>query len=99
MSDKLQTAVMIMVSNALKATKTAVWIKVNIDSDLTAIQVLNDGEQIEPPDLEKLFKPMTQLDISSTRQFEGIGMGLYTLATNCENPSWNGAFRFNPEAH
>jgi len=78
-SDKLETAVMIMVSNALKATKTAVWIKVNSDSDLVAIQVLNDGEQIDPPDLEKLFKPMTQLDISSTRQFEGIGMGLYTL--------------------
>jgi signal transduction histidine kinase len=55
---------MIMVSNALKATKTAVWIKVNSDSDLIAIQVLNDGEQIDPPDLEKLFKPMTQLDIS-----------------------------------
>ena len=78
-SDKLETAVMIMVSNALKATKTAVWIKVNSDSDLVAIQVVNNGEQIDPPDLEKLFKPMTQLDISSTRQFEGIGMGLYTL--------------------
>ena len=78
-SDKLETAVMIMVSNALKATKTAVWIKVDLGADLVAIQVKNDGEQIDPPDLEKLFKPMTQLDISSTRQFEGIGMGLYTL--------------------
>ena len=76
---KLETAVMIMVSNALKATKTAVWVKVNAGSDLVAIQVINDGEQIEPANLERLFKPMTQLDISSTRQFEGIGMGLYTL--------------------
>ena len=76
---KLETAVMIMVSNALKATKTAVWVKVNSGSDLVAIQVINDGGQIEPANLERLFKPMTQLDISSTRQFEGIGMGLYTL--------------------
>ena len=76
---RIETAVMIMVSNALKATKTAVWIKVDLGADLVAIQVKNDGEQIDPPDLEKLFKPMTQLDISSTRQFEGIGMGLYTL--------------------
>lgn len=76
---KLETAVMIMVSNALKATKTAVWININAGSDLVAIQVINDGGQIEPANLERLFKPMTQLDISSTRQFEGIGMGLYTL--------------------
>ncbi len=78
-SDKLETAVMIMVSNALKAAETAVWIRASSNDGLIAIQVLNDGEQIDPVDLNKLFKPMTQLDISSTRQFEGIGMGLYTL--------------------
>lgn len=77
--DKLTTAVMIMVSNALKAAQTAIWIKVDIDKGLTAIQVKNDGTEIKQQDLDKLFKPMSQLDISSTRQFEGIGMGLYTL--------------------
>lgn len=76
---RIETAVMIMVSNALKATNTAVWIRVDLGSDLVAIQVINDGEEINPQDLERLFRPMTQLDISSTRQFEGIGMGLYTL--------------------
>lgn len=76
---RIETAVMIMVSNALKAAETAVWIKADVGSDLVAIQIINDGEEINPQDFERLFKPMTQLDISSTRQFEGIGMGLYTL--------------------
>ena len=77
--DRLETAVMIMVSNAIKAAKTAVWVNVRADDNLVAIQVSNDGNEVQPKDLSKLFKPMTQLDISATRQFEGIGMGLYTL--------------------
>ncbi len=77
--DKITTAIMIMISNGLKATKTAVWIKVDLSADFIAIQTKNDGDEIIPANLAKLFKPMTQLDISSTRQFEGIGMGLYTL--------------------
>ena len=77
---KIETAVMIMISNALKATNTAVWVYVDFSHDFVGIRVINDGNQINSKDMQKLFKPMTQLDISSTRQFEGIGMGLYTLA-------------------
>lgn len=78
--ERIETAIMIMVSNALKATKTAVWINAETSNDFVIIQIQDDGLGIEEFDLQKLFKPMTQLDLSSTRQFEGVGMGLYTLS-------------------
>lgn len=78
--DKFTTAVMIMVSNAIKAAKTAVFVEAVVQSKQVIVRVRDDGSGVEESDLLRLFEPMTQLDISSTRMFEGFGMGLYVLA-------------------
>jgi len=40
------------------------------------ISVADTGIGIKPEDLEKLFRPFTQVDTGLTRQYEGTGLGL-----------------------
>jgi PAS domain S-box-containing protein len=42
-----------------------------------AISVADTGVGIKPEDQSKLFQAFTQLDSTSTRRFEGTGLGLY----------------------
>ncbi|MGC1379436.1 MAG: PAS domain-containing sensor histidine kinase [Candidatus Baltobacteraceae bacterium] len=49
-----------------------------------ALSVVDTGPGIKPADLERLFVAFEQLDPTSTRRFEGTGLGLYlsrSLAT------------------
>jgi signal transduction histidine kinase len=39
--------------------------------------VSDRGIGIREEDLEKLFSPFRQIDMSSTKQYEGTGLGLY----------------------
>ncbi|GHT34133.1 hypothetical protein FACS189427_00900 [Planctomycetales bacterium] len=43
---------------------------------LLRIDVIDTGVGIDAEDIEKVFKPFTQVDQSSTRQFGGTGLGL-----------------------
>jgi signal transduction histidine kinase/ActR/RegA family two-component response regulator len=46
--------------------------------------VTDSGPGIAPEDLERLFQPFTQADVSSTRKFGGTGLGL-TIARRMAN--------------
>jgi signal transduction histidine kinase/AmiR/NasT family two-component response regulator len=46
--------------------------------------VTDSGAGIAPDDLERLFQPFTQADVSSTRKFGGTGLGL-TIARRMAN--------------
>lgn len=46
--------------------------------------VTDSGTGIAPEDLERLFQPFTQADVSSTRRFGGTGLGL-TIARRMAN--------------
>jgi signal transduction histidine kinase/CheY-like chemotaxis protein len=46
--------------------------------------VTDSGAGIAPEDLERLFQPFTQADVSSTRRFGGTGLGL-TIARRMAN--------------
>lgn len=43
------------------------------------ITVSNDGSDLDPAVLARLFEPFTQADSGSTRGREGLGMGLYVV--------------------
>jgi signal transduction histidine kinase len=43
------------------------------------ITVSNDGSELDPALAQRLFEPFTQADSGSTRDREGLGMGLYVV--------------------
>jgi two-component system, sensor histidine kinase len=79
-----------LLSNALKFTETGeVRLKVDWERVFPPrsqspspprarlnFHVSDTGPGIAPDDLERLFQPFTQLDVSSTRRFGGTGLGL-----------------------
>ncbi|MBB3221691.1 PAS domain-containing sensor histidine kinase [Pseudoduganella umbonata] len=84
MSDRraVQQIVINLVNNALKFTEMGeVRIEVAIDDaaagPVVAIRVVDTGIGIEQGNLGMLFKPFTQIDQGSTRQYEGTGLGLH----------------------
>lgn len=71
-----------LVSNAIKFTdQGSIHIRAQVvpGGDKTAtvtIDVVDTGIGISPENLKKLFTPFTQVDSSSTRRYEGSGLGL-----------------------
>jgi signal transduction histidine kinase/CheY-like chemotaxis protein len=84
LGDPARTAQIVhnLLSNAVKFTEEGeVRLTVSADrlSDRRArlrFQVADTGPGIAPEHLEKLFRPFTQVDGSSTRRFGGAGIGL-----------------------
>ncbi|KKM77669.1 hypothetical protein LCGC14_1367710 [marine sediment metagenome] len=80
-SDKrrIKQILMNLVSNAIKFTDQGnVKIKVTLlnNNDLEFI-VSDSGIGIKKEEIEKLFQPFQQVDMSSTKRHEGTGLGLY----------------------
>nr|CRH06351.1 putative response regulator receiver domain modulated hybrid histidine kinase with HisKA and HATPase_c domain [Candidatus Magnetococcus massalia] len=69
-----------LAGNAVKFTHEG-WVKVEISPALTfdglEVKVSDSGVGIAPEDLEHVFKPFSQSDISLTRQYGGAGLGLH----------------------
>ncbi|HBK54433.1 MAG TPA: hypothetical protein DDZ44_10900 [Syntrophomonas wolfei] len=71
-----------LLSNAVKFTHTGEILviveTVNESADQVEIgfEVSDSGIGIAPEDMEKLFKPFTQADASTTRKYGGTGLGL-----------------------
>ncbi len=68
-----------LVSNAIKFTDEGlVRIKVKyLSSDKVKISVSDTGIGIKKEDMKKLFQPFRQLDMSSSKKYEGTGLGLH----------------------
>jgi signal transduction histidine kinase len=67
-----------LVSNAIKFTPEGgvIVIQACTENGNLKVEVTDTGIGIAPDDLNKLFKPFTQLDMSSTRKVGGTGLGL-----------------------
>jgi len=69
-----------LVGNAIKYTDRG-FVKMTLQyrqgKDLSLVMRVEDsGPGIDPQNFESLFKPFTQIDQSSARRYDGIGMGL-----------------------
>jgi signal transduction histidine kinase len=66
-----------LLSNAVKFTETGiVRVTCSKEDDQITIQIIDTGIGINKADIQKLFKPFSQVDTGLTRQFEGTGLGL-----------------------
>jgi signal transduction histidine kinase len=80
-SDKrrIKQILMNLVSNAIKFTDQGnVKLKVELVNNNNLEFIVSDsGIGIKKEDMEKLFQPFQQIDMSSTKRHEGTGLGLY----------------------
>jgi PAS domain S-box-containing protein len=67
-----------LVTNGIKFTPSGGTVRVRacLDGASLRCEVTDTGIGIDPRDFDKLFKPFTQVDMSSTRQAGGTGLGL-----------------------
>jgi len=71
-----------LTNNAIKFTESGVigirlWQEEMNGQTVTSICISDTGCGIKPEDQAKLFNAFTQIDSSSTRKFEGTGLGLH----------------------
>jgi len=80
-SDKrrVKQVLMNLVSNAIKFTESgSIQIKAETKSDeMLELAVIDTGIGIPKEDLVKLFEPFRQLDMSSSKKYQGTGLGLH----------------------
>lgn len=76
---RVKQVLMNLVANAVKFTENGT-VKISVTRlprNQTAITVSDTGPGIREEDMENLFKPFQQIDMSSTKKHEGTGLGLY----------------------
>lgn len=76
---KLNQCLINLLSNALKFTpggKVQMQVAYNAADRSLCFEVIDEGIGMTEEQLSKIFKPFTQADVSTTRQFGGTGLGL-----------------------
>jgi CheY-like chemotaxis protein/anti-sigma regulatory factor (Ser/Thr protein kinase) len=77
---RLKQVLVNLLTNAVKFTPekghVTLSVKTDLDQDLIAFSVIDDGVGIDQMDLQKLFQPFVQVDSSLNRHYEGTGLGL-----------------------
>jgi len=76
---RIEQVLMNLVSNAVKFTdQGSVKIAARIPGDDNLeVRVIDTGTGIKKEDMDRLFQPFQQVDISLTKKHEGTGLGLY----------------------
>ncbi len=75
---RVKQILMNLLSNAIKFSDHGdVRVAAEALGDELAVHVSDRGIGIRPEDIEKLFNPFSQVDMSSTKRYEGTGLGLY----------------------
>lgn len=84
--ERLGAAVSNLIDNAVKYSPDGGTIRVQGSHEPGAfvIRVSDEGVGIAPDVISEVFRPFTQGDMSSTRQFGGIGMGLFVAKNMVE---------------
>jgi len=83
---RIRQVLLNLLSNAIKFTNQGeIELKLSIDSISTDkcsvnIDIIDQGIGISPQDIDKLFKPFSQVDTSTTRVYGGTGLGLIICA-------------------
>lgn len=78
----IQQILINLVNNAIKYTPKG-FVRIELESSaafglpVAVLRVVDSGIGINPDDQARLFQAFEQLDASSTRRFEGVGLGLY----------------------
>jgi PAS domain S-box-containing protein len=76
-SGKLNTILSNLISNALKFTKTgSIELCISKNNDFLEFSVMDSGIGIPESQKQAIFERFIQADVSRTRQFEGLGLGL-----------------------
>lgn len=76
-SRRFEQVLLNLLSNAIKFTDSGgITVEAKSKDGKAVIKVADSGIGIKKSDLERLFKPFSQLDSGLTRQYEGTGLGL-----------------------
>jgi signal transduction histidine kinase len=76
-SRRVEQVLFNLLSNAIKFTeKGHIRITSSLQGNFVQVSVADTGIGIKPEDLDKLFRPFTQVETGLTRQYEGTGLGL-----------------------
>jgi signal transduction histidine kinase len=76
-SRRVEQILLNLLSNGIKFTeKGAVRLECEAQADMIVIRVIDTGIGISQVNMDKLFKPFSQVDSGLTRQYEGTGLGL-----------------------
>lgn len=84
---KLSIAVLNLVDNAVKFNKTNGTVRISaslLKSGNIGIAISDTGIGIPEEKLEEIYSPFTQVDMSSTREHQGTGLGLAVAKTIIE---------------
>jgi len=66
-----------LLSNAIKFTERgSVSVECHPEEDHVSLRVKDTGIGLGPEEMERLFKPFSQIDTGLTRKYEGTGLGL-----------------------
>jgi signal transduction histidine kinase len=78
-SQRLQQVVWNLLSNAVKFSRqgSRVEVRLSADHDHVTIRVCDHGEGIDPAFLPHVFDRFRQADSSTTKNQNGLGLGLY----------------------
>ncbi|MBR2789011.1 MAG: DUF3365 domain-containing protein [Eggerthellaceae bacterium] len=85
--EKLQRSIENLVSNAIKFTPDGGSAHVEVSCDEAGdvlIAVSDTGIGIDPADQERVFERFVQVDSTSTRKYNGSGLGLALVRQYCE---------------
>ncbi len=74
---RVEQVLLNIINNAVKFTESGyVEISCSVQDDQLLVKVSDKGIGIAQEDLGKLFKPFSQIDTGTTRNYEGTGLGL-----------------------